>query len=224
MTFDDLKAALDDLSRFPDGDTAPKAVDPGAPLRRSRSALAVLRVVLRLEAAQAVALIALLAWFLLTHTTSSWPPLASAGLLLALEIMYLGATVRQHVLLGGIDYAEPVVRVQRQLGELMALRSRTVWAVLVAAPLVWLPLLIVAAEWFVGVDVVAVTSWAWVLANVGLGLAVLGAGLWVARHPPRWVRRSPRLRRVFDHLAGRSLRRALDHAAEAAAFERNAGA
>lgn len=224
MTLDDLKLALNDLSRSLDADAAPKTVDPGVSLRRSRSALAVLRVALRLEAAQAVVFIALLAWFLAIHAASSWPSLASAGLLLTLETLYLGATVRQQALVRRIDYAEPVVRVQQQLGTLMALRSRTVWAVLVTAPLVWLPLLIVAAEWFVGVDVVGATSWAWVLANLGFGLAVLGVGLWVARHPPRWVRRSPRLRQVFDHLAGRSLRRALDHVAEAAAFERNADA
>ena len=175
-----------------------------------------------LEGAQAVVALALLAWFLATHAASSWPILVSAGLLLALEAVYLGVTIRQQALLGRIDYAGPVVRVQRQLGVLMALRSRTVWGVLVAAPLVWIPLLIVVVEWFVGVDVVAVTGWAWVAANLGLGLAVLTGGLWIAWHPPRWVRRSPRLRRAFDHLAGRSLRRALDHAAEAAAFERDA--
>ncbi len=221
MTFDDLKLALDDLARLPDGAAAAKTTSRDTSLKRSRCALTPLRLALWLEAAQAVALIALLGWFVATHSGSSWPPLVSAGLLMTLEFVYLVATIRQQILLHRVDCAEPVADVQYRLGELMALRSRTVWGVLIAAPLVWLPLLIVAAEWFVGVDVVAVTSGAWVAANLGLGLAVLSIGSWIAIHPPRWVERSMRLRRLFDYLSGRSLNRALDHAAEAAAFERD---
>lgn len=219
MTIDDLKAALDDLGRSLGTDEASAAPSSSEALRRSRSALSFLRTALWWEAAQAVAVIVLLAWFLATHAASSWTIPGSAALLLTLEVAYLIATIRQHVLLSRIDYAAPVVRVQRRLGALMALRSRTVWTVLVAAPLVWLPLLIVAVAWLTDVDVVAVTSRAWVAANLALGLTVLGGGLWIALHPPRWVRRSPRLRRVFDHLAGRSLHRARAHADEAATFE-----
>lgn len=220
MTTDDLKTALDDLGRSLDTGYAPEAPPSRDAMRRSRSALAFLHTVLRWEAVQAIVFIALLAWFLTTNTSSSWAALGSAALLLALEGAYLVATIRQHVLLTRIDYASPVVHVQRQLAVLMVLRSRTVWAVLIAAPLLWLPLLIVAAEWIAGVDVIATANGAWVAANLGLGLIILGIGLWIARRPPRWVRRSPRLRRALNHLAGRNLRRALEHAEEASAFER----
>lgn len=219
MMIDDLRAALVDLGRSLDTGHAPTADRAGLALGRSRSALATLRAVLWFEAAQALILSMLLVWFLATNASSSWTALGSAAFLLVLEGAYLAATVRQHALLSHIDFAAPVVYVQRQLAALMTLRSRTVWAVLVAAPLVWIPLLIVAAKWLAGVDVVAATGLAWVAANLALGLVVLGVGVWIARRPPRWVRRSPWLRRVSDHLAGRSLRHALDHAEEVAKFQ-----
>lgn len=63
------------------------------------------------------------------------------------------------------------------------------------------------------------TSLPWFVSNLALGVAVLGGGLWVAHRRPEWVEASPWLRRMADHLAGRSLRHAREHADEAAAFE-----
>ena len=222
MTLDDLKLALDVIDqRLDASEAADRAERAEASLRRSRSALGPLRWALWLEVAGSGAATGLLAWFVATHAASPWPAVASASLLLALSAAYLIATVRQFERLGRLDPAAPVVEVQGHLAALNALRSRVVRNVLLAAPLVWLPVLVVAAEWAAGVDLVAGTSLAWVVANLALGVAVLGGGLWVAHRRPEWMAASPWLRRTADPLAGRSLRRAREHADEAAAFERD---
>lgn len=225
MTLDDLKLALDEIDRRLDAsETADRAHRVETSLRRSRSALGPLRWSLWLEAAWSGSATGLLAWFIATHAASPWPAVASAVLLLALSVAYLVATVRQLERLGRLDLAAPVVDVQRELAALDALRSRVVRNVLLASPLVWLPALVVAAEWAAGVDVVAVTSPMWAVSNLVLGVAVLGGGLWVAHRRPEWVDAWPWLRRMGDHLAGRSLQRARERADEAAAFERDLGA
>ncbi|HLA63570.1 MAG TPA: hypothetical protein VK610_04035 [Rhodothermales bacterium] len=212
MTLDSLRDALDADAR---GFDAPV---PAASLRRSRWALLPLHLALLWEAAWGVAAVGLLGAFLVAHRAAPPAPLASALLLLAGALLYSGATVRQFALLGRVDYAAPVAGVQRRLAALGVLRARTVGGVLVAAPLVWLPALIVGVWALAGVDVTAVMSPAWIVANLALGVLVLGAGVWVARRAPAWVEWSPWLRRIADHLAGRSLARARAHAAEAAAF------
>ncbi len=221
MTLDDLRLALDEVGlEHDEADTDPTRQADVA-LHRSRSALGPLQWTLGVEVRGTVLGVGLLVWFLATHSGSPWPAVASAGLLLAAELAHLGATVRQLVALQRVHFAAPVVAVQRRLAALYALRSRVVRNALLAAPLAWLPMLIVAAEWGLGVDVVAVASPAWVASNLALGVAVLAGGLWVAHRRPEWVEASPGLRRMADHLAGRSLRRAKEHADEAAAFERD---
>jgi hypothetical protein len=221
MTLDDLKLALDEIDRrLAASEAADRAHRVETSLRRSRSALRPLRWSLWLEVAWTGTATGLLAWFIATHAAPPWPAVASAGLLLALNAALHVATVRQIVQLDRLDLAAPVLDVQRGLAALNALRSQVVRNVLLASPLVWLPVLIVAAEWAAGFNIVAETSRAWFVSNIALGVAVLGAGLWVAHHRPEWVEESPWLRRMADHLAGRSLRRAREHADEAADFER----
>jgi len=218
MTFDDLKFALDEVGRRADDAPADPVRLSHAFLHRSRSALGPLRWSLPLEVVFAFVGTGILAGFLATHTASPWTALASGWVLLIGEVAYLVAAVRQLVQLAWIDFASPMPEVQRRLAALWVLRSRVARNVFLIAPLVWLPMLIVAVEWVAGVDLVAGTSLAWVISNLAFGLAVLGSGLWVASQRPEWVQNTPWLRYASDHLAGRSLSRALDFADEAVAF------
>lgn len=221
MTFDDLKAALDDVGRrAEEAPTDPVRISH-AFLHRSRSALGPIRWTLTWEVSWAVLAVVLLVGFLATHTASPWTVLASAVLLLACEILYLATTIRQLVHLIWIDFAAPMPEVQRRLAALWVLRSRVVRNTLLVAPLVWLPMLIVAVAWITGVDLVAEVSVAWVISNLAFGLVVLGCGLWIAQRRPAWIQSVPWLCRLSDHLAGQSLRRALALADEAVAFNQD---
>lgn len=219
MTFDDLKRALDEVGLRLD-ETTPDPPRPShALLHRSRSALGPLRWTLVLEATLGGLVLLLLTRFLAVHAEASWPVLAAGWSVLMAQGLYLLATVRQLVQLAWIDFAAPMPEVQHRLAALWLLRSRVVRNTFLVAPLLWLPLLIVALAWIAGVDLVAEASLAWVLANLAFGLAVLIGGLWVARARPEWAQRSVWLRRATDHLGGESLRRALRLAEDAIAFE-----
>ncbi|GAB5537828.1 MAG: hypothetical protein Rubg2KO_40770 [Rubricoccaceae bacterium] len=223
MTFDDLKLALDEVGRRADEAPADSTPLSHAFLHRSRSALGPLRWLLMLETVFAVAGTALLVGFLVTRVASPWTVVASGWVLLFCELAYLVAAVRQLVQLAWIDFAAPMLDVQNRLAALWVLRSRVVRNVFLIAPLVWLPMLIVAVAWITGGDLVAEISTAWVISNLAFGLAILGGGLWIAHARPGWVQTIPWLRDASDHLAGRSLRRALGLANEAVAFSQDAG-
>jgi hypothetical protein len=222
MTLDNLKPALDEIGRRLDAsETADRAQLVQTSLRRSRSDLGPLQWSLWLEVTWSGGATGFFVWYIAMQAGSPWSAVASAGLLLVLNALYLIATVRQLVQLDRLDLTAPVVDVQRGLATLHALRSRVVRNVLLASPLVWLTVLVVGVEWALGVDVIAAASPRWFVSNLAFGVAVLGGGLWVAHRRPEWVEKSPWLRRMADHLAGRSLRRAKEHAEEAAAFERD---
>jgi hypothetical protein len=124
-------------------------------------------------------------------------------------IALLVANVRQIVEINGLDYDEPVVAIQRKLGKLRLRRICTTLAMLLFAPLMWLPLLIVALRAF-GVDVYAVTSGAWLAANAFFGLAVIPLAIWIAQRYGERLGRSTLMRSVGDAIAGHSLVAALD--------------
>ncbi|MEO0557640.1 MAG: hypothetical protein AAF170_05580 [Bacteroidota bacterium] len=224
MTFDDLKLALDEVGRRADEASTDPTPPSHALLHRSRSALGPLRWSLMLETALAVLGTALLVGFLVMRAASPWPILASAWTLLLCELAYLVVSVRQLVQVALVDFGAPMLEVQRRLSALWVLRSRVVRNTFLVAPLLWLPLLIVAVAWIADVDLVVQVSTAWVLSNLAFGLAILGGGLWVASEHPEWVQASPWLCALSDHLAGRSLRRARDLADEAVAYSRDSGA
>ncbi len=118
--------------------------------------------------------------------------------------------VRQLVLLRGVDYAEPVVAIQRQVERLRIEQIRATKWTLLAAPLLWTPLLIVAMKGLLGLDAWALLDTRWLVANVAFGIAFLVGMLWVSRRAKgRWM----------DALAGRSLETATRHLEEVARFE-----
>jgi hypothetical protein len=120
------------------------------------------------------------------------------------------AAARQLFELRSLDYDEPVVAIQDRLQGLRLARIRATMGTLLFAPLMWVPLLIVATRAFLGIDIYAAASPAWLTANVLFGLAVIPTAVVIARaFGPRLERSTP-MRFLADEIAGRSLAAALD--------------
>ncbi len=119
------------------------------------------------------------------------------------------AGIVQLVALSKLDYDEPIVAIQTSLERLRVARIRTTLAVLLFAPLLWLPLLIVCARGFFGVDVYAAASPGWLTANLLAGLAVIPLALVVTRRWGSRIAQSSPMRSLADDIAGRSLVAAL---------------
>lgn len=106
--------------------------------------------------------------------------------------------------LGRIDRSGPVARVQRRLAELRVYRARqTLWT-LALAPLLWTPLVIVGAHALAGVDLYREAP-AWLVANLGFGLAVVLLAVWAARRYGDRIRRSRLGRALADGIVDRRL-------------------
>jgi len=133
------------------------------------------------------------------------------GLMLHVAVILLSIPLlRQLVFLRGVDYAEPVVAIQRQVERLRIEQIRATKWTLIAAPLLWVPLLIVAMKGLLGLDAWALLDTRWLVANVAFGIAFLAGMLWASRRfEGRWM----------DALAGRSLETATRHLEEVARFE-----
>lgn len=125
----------------------------------------------------------------------------------AIALVIAGA--RQLAALRAVDFDEPVVAVQQRLERLRVGRVRTTLATLLFAPLMWVPLMIVAARGFFGVDLFA-NGGGWLAANALFGLAVIPIAVFAARRfGPRLARSAP-MRAAADAIAGHSLTRALN--------------
>ena len=143
------------------------------------------------------------------------------GLVLhAFVIAQVAMLVRQIVETRRIDYAEPLVEIQRRVGRLRVSAIRmTVWTFLLA-PLVWTPLCIVALRGLLGVDAYAAFGTPYIVANLALGVAVVAAGMVASRFCADWFSASPFGRRLMGALAGTSLAAATAHLEALARFER----
>lgn len=119
--------------------------------------------------------------------------------------------------IAGIDYAAPVLRIQKQLARLRVLYIRS--GLLAGLPwwFLWVVVLVVLAG-LGGVDLLA-TQPAWIASGLGVGVAGLCATWWFHR----WARRPQRGefgRRMDEQLAGGSLRRATAQLDALLRFER----
>jgi len=133
------------------------------------------------------------------------------ALMLHVSVILLSVPLlRQLVFLRGVDYAEPVVAIQRHVERLRIEEIRAMKWTLVSAPLLWVPLLIVAMKGLLGLDAWALLDTKWLVANVVFGVAFLIGMLWLSRRVEgRWM----------DALAGRSMTDAKRHLDEVARFE-----
>ena len=118
--------------------------------------------------------------FLAEHVADSRyfiPALALQVGLVALIIV----SVRQLAAIAQIDYAAPIVEIQRRLESLRIERIHATKWTLLLSPLAWVPLFIVAMKGFFDVDVYSDFGVGWVAANVVFGLLFIPAGVWVCR-------------------------------------------
>jgi serine/threonine-protein kinase len=153
--------------------------------------------------------VCLLGWFAGDHLREL-RFLIPAAMLDVYAIALVVAEARQLFELCGLDYDEPVVAIQDRLQRLRLARIRATMGMLLFAPLMWVPLLIVATRGFFRIDIYAVVSPAWLVANVLFGLAVIPIAVVIARaFGPRLERATP-VRFLADEIAGRSLADALD--------------
>jgi hypothetical protein len=125
----------------------------------------------------------------------------------AVALVIAGA--RQLAAIRMLDYDEPVVSIQKKIEALRILRIRTTFWTLAVAPLLWLPVAIVLLRGLFGVDLYAAGA-AWLLGNIGFGLAILALGAAIAkRHGPH-LAEGTSIREAADIIAGRSLSEALN--------------
>jgi hypothetical protein len=133
---------------------------------------------------------------------------APAVALGAYAIATIVAGIRQIVDIKHVDYDEPVVAIQKKLEQLRVRRIRTTMGVLLFAPLMWVPLLIVAMRGLLGVDAFAAGT-GWLAANLLFGLAVIPLAIFLARRYGDRLGRYAPMRALADAIAGRSLASAL---------------
>lgn len=219
MELDEMKAAWHELERRMDaGVERDRHIWKELALDRTRSALRWLAGGPAVELVFDVLAVVLLGALLVEHVHAVRFAAPIAALQVA-AIVKLSATIRQLAMIAGIDYAAPVVEIQRRLAALRALRIRTTKWVLLLAPLLWTPLVIVAAYVLVGLDLYRGFGPAWVALNLAFGVAVIALAVWIARRHAGWLRGSRFLQKLADDIAGRSLIAATGHLDEIARFE-----
>ncbi len=127
---------------------------------------------------------------------------------------------RQLAQIKAVDYDAPVVEIQKDLADLRLRRIRTTLWVLLFAPLMWLPLLIVALRAIFGVDIYAAGA-TWLVANALFGLAVIPLAILIAKRYRSRIASHTLLRLLADEIAGRSLAEALDRLDAIRRFEQD---
>ncbi len=128
----------------------------------------------------------------------------------AYAVAIIAGAVAQLVAIHDITYDEPVVAIARRLEQLKLRRIRSTLRILLFAPLMWVPLFVVALQAFFGVDVYA-AGWEWLCANLLFGLAVIPLAVAISRRYGSKLARIAPLRGLTDDIAGRSLVAAQDH-------------
>src|SRR5450432_1092621 len=128
-----------------------------------------------------VAIIAASTSFWIAHLGS--PHLIVSGVLLqAYGLLLVGSAAWEMQMLVGIDYAAPVLTIQRRLARFRAWRVRLVPLWVVTGCFVWIPMLLVAFKAWLGADLYLHAPEV-VLAFIGSSLIVLAA-FWAVG---RWV-------------------------------------
>ena len=149
------------------------------------------------------------------------PHLLLIGLSLhAYALMFIVFAARDLYMIQRVDYAAPVLQIQRRLTELRAWRVRVAPVFGAVGCLIWVPFLLWLFEVAFGVDVYAVNPMV-VYVFIASGLGCFGFMLLLIR----WMRnpRRPRLAKLLeDSAAGRSIAKAQRFVDEVAMFAREA--
>ncbi len=217
MELDDLKLAWQTIDRRLEQSNALNLqLFKERKLEKARSGLRPLVLGQTIQLAAGILLMMVSAPFWIRHLGTLH--LVVPGLLLhAYALLLVVLAARDLHMIGRIDYAAPVLDIQRQLAELRAWRIRIGPVFAVTGCFVWIPLMLVIFKWL-GADV-WVKSPEVVYSFIASGFACLGIVYGIAR----WLRRPGReeiARRFDDDAAGRSVNRAQAVLDEIARFEK----
>lgn len=127
--------------------------------------------------------------------------------------------VRQLVMLGQLDYAAPIIDIQKRLVSLRAMRIRFMQWVLVSSFLLWPLLLIVGLKAFLHIDAYIAFGAKWLVSNAIFGAIVIGAAFLISRRFADRMDRSPLVQRFMRDLAGYNLNSAEKFLASVREFE-----
>lgn len=170
----------------------------------------------------------LAAWLAGGFLGDGWPQVVAApmgalpaGIVLVLAVIGSAAAIRQLVAVFTVDYAAPVLQIQRRLAQARALRLRLTQLGL----LLWLPLwpmfVVFVAQRGLGFGIYRQFAASWLLANVGFGLALALGLVWLTRRHAAALSRWRALRWLSDSIAGRRLIAAANRIEELARFARD---
>lgn len=188
-------------------------------LEKAAARMSRLTLWLWFELVTSLGVVAFLGWFKVAHLLH--PGLLIAGSVLQLAaIALVVASIRQLAALSKLDYSAPIVTIQRQVESLRRERLRATQWTLVASPLLWTPVLIVAMKVLWNVDAIAAFGAAWIAANLAFGAAVIVAAVWASRRYADRMSRSPRLQKLMRDLAGQNLAAASGYLESIDRFER----
>lgn len=123
--------------------------------------------------------------------------------------------------LRGIDFGQPVVAIQKKLEKVRVLRLATTRWTFLLAPVLWVPLTIVALPGVFGIDGYVLFRGDWLAINLVAGAAISAVLYGVSRRFASRRDRSPFVRRLMDDIAGRNLSRAAAYLEGVASFERD---
>jgi F0F1-type ATP synthase assembly protein I len=219
MELDDLKTTWGEMNQRLEASLAmSRAAIREVKLDKTRSALRWLSAELGYELISGIAVALLIGWFLTRNFDALRFAIPALGLL-AFVVGTIAASIRQLATIGNLDYAGPVIAIQRPLADLHTFRVRMTRWILIVAPLLWTPLVIVVSR-CLGFDIYRGFGPTWLAWNFAFGVAFIAVALWVShRYGPRFAR--TRIGRVItDSLAGRSLAAAQSRLDEIGRFER----
>jgi hypothetical protein len=119
------------------------------------------------------------------------------------------ADIHQLVRIRQVDYDEPVIAIQKKLERLKIQRIAATKWILLSAPFMWVPLLIVSLRGLFTIDAYAAPGPAYLAVNLIAGIALIPLALWISKRYAHRLSGAPLLRSLADDLAGRSLVTAL---------------
>jgi MFS family permease len=145
------------------------------------------------------------------------------GLLLHVWTIAMGAlTFAERAKVRDIDFAAPVLDVQKRLTQLQSERARVFqWAFLTGQILWWIPFFIVVCWGFFGVDLYRLSPFMpqFMAINLAVGVALVPVLLWLSHWLGPRLARSTAGRSLLDSVTGRDLAEARAIAERLARFE-----
>lgn len=176
-------------------------------LEKNRAEIDKLGVVSRFELIAWIPCIILLGFFNAWHFMD-WKFFIPGVLLQAWVTFMPVISIRQRAALRGVDYSQPVVKLQRKIETLKMRRMFTLkWALLIGQVLWFVPFLIVFFKGMFGVNLYAKSDWLneFMLLSVACGVLLIPVAIWVSTHIGRRWQHATWFQKLTDNLAGRDM-------------------